>query len=69
MTRNEELRRKDHVIAALSERIPELSAPTASQEAPEAPERANEEPFNTYPLEPQERPQRRSWWREFFGLE
>ena len=70
VTRNEELRRKDHIIAALSERIPELSAPTASQEAPEAPERANEEqPFNTYPLEPQERPQRRSWWREFFGLE
>jgi hypothetical protein len=65
LTRNEELRRKDHIIAALSERIPELSAPTASQEASEAPERVNEEPFYT-PLEPEEGPQRRSWPNRFF---
>jgi hypothetical protein len=27
-TRDEELRRKDHIIAALTERIPELEAPS-----------------------------------------
>lgn len=31
VTRNEELRRKDHIIAALTERIPELPAPEAPQ--------------------------------------
>ncbi len=36
VTRNEELRRKDHIIAALTERIPELPAPgSSSQEAAE----------------------------------
>jgi hypothetical protein len=43
VTRNEELRRKDHIIAALTERIPELPAPaSSSQEAPGAPETVSE---------------------------
>ena len=73
VTRNEELRRKDHIIAALTERIPELPAPTSSQEATGAPETASVEPYSTHaPPEgqtQQEASQRRSWWREFFGLE
>lgn len=70
----EEARRKDHIIAALAERIPAIEAPqdTAS-EATGAPETAPEESYSTHDAPPegqgqQEPPQRRSWWREFFGL-
>lgn len=73
VTRNEELRRKDHIIAALTERIPELLTPASAREATGAPETASEEPYSTHaPPEGQGQqspPQRRSWWREFFGLE
>ena len=34
VTRNEELRRKDHIIAALTERIPELEPPSEPRESP-----------------------------------
>jgi excisionase family DNA binding protein len=70
-TRDEELRRKDHIIAALTERIPELeAAPNGSPEAREAPQTVSEEPASTSPppgpRSPEERP---SWWRRFLGLE
>lgn len=71
-TRDEELRRKDHIIAALTERIPELeAAPNGSPEAREAPQTVSEEPASTSspppgPRSPEERP---SWWRAFLGLE
>src|SRR5215216_36975 len=67
----EESRRKDHIIAALTERIPELEAPReASSEAQEGHEAASEGvEKGTAPPEPQEPSQRRSWWRAFFGLE
>jgi hypothetical protein len=58
VTRNEELRRKDHIIAALTERIPELEA---SPEAREAPQTSSEDASGTPPPP--------SWWRRFFGLE
>jgi excisionase family DNA binding protein len=61
-TRDEELRRKDHIIAALTERIPELEAST---EARESPVMASEESSSTSPPN-EERP---SWWRRFIGLE
>jgi predicted ArsR family transcriptional regulator len=54
----EEARRKDHIIAALTERIPELEAPASS--APESRES---------PVTVSGEPGRRSWWRAFFGLE
>ena len=67
ITRNEELRRKDHIIAALTERIPELEPPP---EPPESPETPSEDPHSIHaPPEQQEPSQRRSWWRAFFGLE
>ncbi len=75
VTRNEELRRKEHIIAALTERIPELPAPAGpSQEPPESREPPSEEPANTHaPPEAAgaaDEPQRkRSWWREFLGME
>ena len=72
VTRNEELRRKDHIIAALTERIPELpaSAASSSQEATGASETVSEwSGRGDVSPEQQEPSQRRSWWREFFGLE
>ena len=63
----EEARRKDHIIAALTERIPELAAP-ASPEPREAPvSSSGEADMGTNPPE-QQPSQRRSWWREFFEL-
>ena len=64
----EEARRKDHLLAAALERIPALEeAPPEPRESPvTVPEDTNK---NTAPPEQQETSQRRSWWREFFGLE
>ena len=56
----EEARRKDHIIAALTERIPELEP--ASNAAPEPrgdPVNPSEDSTNGESLEPE----RRSWWR------
>jgi hypothetical protein len=71
VTRNEELRRKDHIIAALTERIPELEAPrdpvAGGTERPvKIPEESSRGHPSTEPVHPVERP---SWWRRFFGLE
>jgi hypothetical protein len=65
--RKDEARRKDTVIMSLTQRIPELEAASEPRRSPEKP---SEEPAGTStPPEQQERPQRRSWWRQFFGLE
>jgi len=66
--RTEELRRKDHIIAALTERIPELEPPTPS-EPRDAPETAAEgEGGGDAPSEAQKSSGRRSWlYRFFFG--
>jgi hypothetical protein len=72
VTRNEELRRKDHIIAALTERIPELPAPaSSSQEATGAAESDEGAPYGTSRQEAEDSLQRRkrSWWREFLGME
>ncbi|MCA1716948.1 MAG: hypothetical protein LC781_08910 [Actinobacteria bacterium] len=66
VTRNEELRRKDHIIAALTERIPELEAPReSSTEPPERPETASPEMEGVETPLAQEKPV--SWWRRLFG--
>jgi len=67
----EEARRKDHIIAALTERIPELEP---ASEAPESPSSTSEEPYSTHAPPMPETPapdaqHKRSWWRAFFGLE
>lgn len=70
VARNEELRRKDHIIAALTERIPELPAPRASQEESEAQETTSAEGATggNLPPQAQETEKRRSWlYRFFFG--
>ena len=62
-----ELERKDTIIMSLTQRIPELEA---SPETREGHVMASEEADkSTAPQEQQEPVQRRSWWREFFGLE
>jgi hypothetical protein len=60
----EEARRKDHIIAALTERIPELEP---ASESPESPVSASEESGKgNVPPEQQEPSQPRSWVHRFF---
>ena len=65
--RNDELRRKDHLLAAALERIPALESP------PDTPSDSPETPFpeRSTPNVPPENTEhsRPSWWRRFFGLE
>ncbi len=66
----EEIRRRDHIIAGLVERLPpQLEAP-AAQEPRESPQTAAEEPAGTdapsTSAAPQEGSERRSWWRRIF---
>ncbi|MDP9474810.1 MAG: hypothetical protein M3R38_03820 [Actinomycetota bacterium] len=65
----EEVRRRDHIIAGLVERVPALEAPRGPRDAPETP---SEGPDRGEPRPddggPQEGSERRSWWRTFFGL-
>ncbi len=58
----EEARRKDHIIAGLVERLPpQLEAPESPAEGPD---RAEPQPATEGA---QEAPERRSWWRRWFG--
>src|SRR5215208_5020603 len=62
-----EVERKDTLLMSLMQRIPELEAPPEPREAPV---NSSEEPHSTHaPPGPQDPSQRRSWWRQFFGLE
>ena len=64
-TRDEELRRKDHIIAALTERIPELEP---AREPRDGPTEASEEPGGGKRATPEpEESTQRSWWRRLFG--
>jgi excisionase family DNA binding protein len=65
-SRTEELRRKDHIIAALTERIPELEPASEPREPPAEP---GEDLGSTGPTQEQEEPssRERSWWRRMFG--
>jgi len=62
-----ELERKDAILLNLTERIPELEAPSEARESPETVEEEpeTEEP-RTATVEAQE-PIRRPWWRRVFG--
>ena len=65
--RDEELRRKDHIIAALTERIPELEpAREEPREARESPRTVSEEPDKDTTAPDEEQP---SWWKRFFGFQ
>jgi hypothetical protein len=62
-TRTEELREHRRIIAALTQRIPEIEAP---QSPPQSPETAPEEEAEHHPEGVQEGVQR-PWWRRWFG--
>jgi hypothetical protein len=67
--RNEELRRKDHLLAALTEKLPPaLEAPQdVPAEATESPVTPSEEGSRgTVPPERETASQRLSWWRRLF---
>jgi hypothetical protein len=58
----EEIRRRDHIIAGLVERLPpQLEAPQTAAEEPEG----TDSPSTG--AAPQQAPERRSWWRRLFG--
>ena len=63
-----ELERKDAILLNLTERIPELEAPSGERESPETveeePERAEPHPATGGA---QEGAQQRPWWRRWFG--
>jgi hypothetical protein len=66
-TRDEELRRKDHIIAALTERIPELeAAPEKQRRSEAASEHRTEADASEESQAPQEPSERRSWLHRFF---
>jgi hypothetical protein len=66
----EEARRKDHIIAALTERIPELEpAREASPEPRESPQPPSEQQVSGTAHPEDGGPEKRSWWRRFFGIE
>jgi molybdopterin converting factor small subunit len=65
----EEARRKDTIIAQLTQRIPELPS-AASPEARNGSEMSSEDTDeDNVPPEPQKPPERRSWLHRFFGFE
>ena len=71
--RTEELRRRDHLLAAALERIPAIEPP----ETPESPQAAAESPEGTSAgtsagereAESSRPEERRSWWQRLFGAE
>jgi hypothetical protein len=61
----EEARRKDHIIAALTERIPELEAASEARGTPVS--SSEEQERGTGSAEPEMVTERPSWWRRWFG--
>jgi excisionase family DNA binding protein len=62
----EEARRKDHIIAALAERIPAIEAAPEPRESPVTPG----EHHGNGAVHPEEGEAKKpSWWRRFFGIE
>ena len=64
-TRDEEIRRKDHLLAATLERIPAIEAPpdtpSESRESPVADAEPRSDTSDTQQTPPQQ--EKRSWWR------
>jgi len=67
--RVEEIRRRDHIIAALTERIPPAIEAPDHEKPPRAPESTAEEPATATPVRAGAAPggPRRRWWRRAFG--
>jgi excisionase family DNA binding protein len=67
--RGEEIRRRDHIIAALTERIPPAIEAPDQEKPPRTPESTAEEPTRATPERTGAPPwgSRRPWWRRAFG--
>jgi flagellar motility protein MotE (MotC chaperone) len=67
--RNEQLRRKDHLLAAALERSPELEAPSESREGSETAASSSERVVVDTPetVAAPQRPTSRPWWKRLFG--
>jgi hypothetical protein len=67
--RAEEIRRRDHIIAALTERIPPAIEAPVHEKSPRAPESTVEEPTRVTPSGGggPKTGSRRRWWRRAFG--
>jgi hypothetical protein len=62
-----EVERKDTIIMSLTQRIPELEAPSDQRNASET---ASPRSYRDTATEDSQKPlERRSWWRRFFGLD
>ncbi len=68
-TRDEEIRRRDHIIAGLVERVPALEAPRNGHEMPADAAAEGAEPRRPATGDAQEAAERPSWWRRWFGFE
>ena len=68
-SRAEEIRRRDHILAALTERIPPAIEAPDREKPPRAPESTAEEPTRATPAHAGVPPRdpRRPWWRRAFG--
>jgi excisionase family DNA binding protein len=66
--RAEEIRRRDHILAALTERIPPALEAPDHEKPPRAPESTAEEPTRATPVHAGAPPRgpRRPWWRRAF---
>ncbi len=65
-TRDEELRRKDTIIMQMAQRIPELEAPESRENTADV-EAGGRPPEDSNGAVRE--PEKRSWWRRFFGFE
>jgi Tfp pilus assembly protein FimV len=67
-TRNEEIRRRDHLLASALERMPALEAPREARESPTPTPETSEGTTPQPEREAAEEPaQPRPWWRRVFG--
>jgi Tfp pilus assembly protein FimV len=70
-TRNEEIRRRDHLLASALERMPALEAPQEPRESPtpspEASEGTTPQPEREEAETTAPRPTGVPWWRRWFG--
>ena len=65
----EEARRKDTIIAQLTQRIPELEAPRETQDAFETASPRSDRGATPEDSQEPTQPRERSWWRRFFGFQ
>ena len=64
-----ELERKDAIMLRMTERIPELEVSSSPPDSRDAHETTSEHSTGGDATSVSQEPERRSWWRRFFGIE